>query len=310
MKIKITLFIFVLYTNLFATNNKIFNFLLNDAGARSAALGGNTIILEDDPNVTFYNPASIVRISNQQISFGYFKHLLDINAGHASYARYIEDFGYVGAGILYTNYGEFDRRNEFGDILGNFSAYDFSLSVAYANTLTENISYGGGLKLIYSKIDRYSSTAMAVDLGALYTITPGKFYIAASLTNLGTQLNPYVHTRENLPTDFTIGATIKPEHLPLVLNISFSKLFTTRDNFISHFKAFSLGGEFTVSPNVFLRFGYNNEKRQELKIGNTSGLAGFSAGLGFKLEQYKLDYAYNSLGKVGGYHRITLGLFF
>lgn len=310
MKIKITLLIILLSTNLLAIGNKTFTFLSNDVSARSAALGGNTIILADDPNIIFYNPASIIRVLSQQVSFGYFKHLLDINSGHLSYAKFIEDFGYIGAGVIYTNYGEFEKRNEFGDVLGSFSANDVSISVAYGNILYKNISYGTTLKFIYSNIDKYSSSAIAIDLGALYTITPEKFYLAVSLTNLGTQIDPYIHTRENLPLDLIIGTTLKPEHLPLVLNFSISKLFTSRKEFISHFRAFNLGGEFTINPNLFFRFGYNNDKRQDLKIGNTAGLAGFSIGLGLKLEQYKLDYAYNSLGKAGGFHRVTLGLLF
>lgn len=308
MKIRVILPIFLFTINLFASDNSVFRFLMNDVGARSAALGGNTLILNDDPNAIFYNPASLTHLINQQLSLGYFKHLLDINSGHISYSSFIEDFGYIGAGVIYTNYGDFVKRNEFGDPLGNFSANELAISIGYSNFLSQNISYGAVAKFIYSAIDKYSSTAMAIDLGFIYKITQDKFYIAASLTNLGTQLDPYIHTKENLPTDFKIGATIKPEHLPLLLNIGFSKFFVERKNILSYFKAFNIGGEFTITPNLFLRFGYDNEKRQDLKIGTTSGLAGFSAGFGIKYEIYKLDYSFNSLGKIGSFHRITLGL--
>ena len=55
-----------------------------------------------------------------------------------------------------------------------------------------------------------------------------------------------------------------------------------------------------------LRAGYDNAKRQELKIGQSSGMSGFSAGAGFATGLYTIDYAYNSLGPVGSLHRISI----
>jgi hypothetical protein len=63
-----------------------------------------------------------------------------------------------------------------------------------------------------------------------------------------------------------------------------------------------------MSESVRARVGYNNEKRQELKIGTGAGLAGFSLGFGFLYQEYQFDYAFNSYGKVGGLHRISLNI--
>lgn len=308
MKLKIIILTIIFSLNLTGFDRSTFNFLRNDYGARAAGLGGNTLILPDDPNCIFYNPSSLILLKNNQISFGYFKHLLDINSGNVGYGRYIQDFGYVGAGILYTNYGEFTKRNEFGDAMGNFSANEFALTISYANYIDEQIAYGFGIKYIFSQIEKYSSSAIGLDLGLVYTVTPERFYLATSFINLGTQLNPYINTRENLPTDFKIGFILKPEHLPLVINFAFDKLLQKQDNFSSHFRAFNLGGEFTISSNIQFRLGYNNEERQDLKIGNSAGLAGFSIGLGLKFENYKFDYAISSLGKIAEFHRISLGI--
>ena len=79
-----------------------------------------------------------------------------------------------------------------------------------------------------------------------------------------------------------------------------------RDDFIQHFKAFSVGAEFYLSKVFALRFGYDNEKRSELKVGTTSGIAGFNAGLGINISSYRFDYAYSSMGKIGALHRISL----
>jgi hypothetical protein len=105
-----------------------------------------------------------------------------------------------------------------------------------------------------------------------------------------------------------MGAMIKPEHLPLQLGLSFQRLTETRDDFISHFRSFSLGGEFTLSKPLRLLFGYDNERRRDLKIGTSAGMAGFSFGLGIVMKTLRLDYAYTSLGKIGSLNRITVGM--
>jgi hypothetical protein len=291
-----------------AAEKPTYSFLRNDYGARAAAMGGSFISMTDDPNLLFYNPAGLGTLEHSQFSLGFFKHLMDINSGYVSYAQHIQDLGHVAAGMVYINYGEFTRRDERGNDLGQFSANEFALSVAYAEDFMPNGMYGVGVKFIYSGIAEATSTAMALDLGGLWSFPEQRLTVGVSLLNMGTQLNPYYTIRENLPLDLKVGATIQPEHLPLHLNLNFHKLNDTRPDFISRFRSFSIGGEFTVSDEVRLRFGYNNEQRRDLKIGAGAGLAGISFGAGIVTEPYKVDYAFNSLGKIGALHRISLGM--
>ena len=75
---------------------------------------------------------------------------------------------------------------------------------------------------------------------------------------------------------------------------------------MERFKAFTLGAEFTLSKVFKLRFGYDNERRSDLKVGTTAGIAGFNAGIGAKISEYQFDYGYSSFGLVGGLHRIGI----
>ena len=287
-----------------------YDFLLNDVSARASALGGNFVTMNDDPNVIFYNPAGLATMQSQKVSFGFYKELLDMNAGHASYAKTIPTFGTVGAGIVYFNYGDFQRMDENGQNIGTFSAGDLALTFGYGNELENGIQYGINAKAIFSSIAGYSSSAVAIDLGTRYVVIPQRLIIGASILNIGTQLDPYMNTREDLPIDVRVGASIYPEHLPAALLISFNKLSEHQDNFFDRFSSFLVGIEFTASESVMLRFGYNNESRRELKLGSSSGLAGFSLGAGFRTEFYTIDYAFNSLGNIGGLHRVSLGVSF
>ncbi len=290
-----------------AQGTSTYDFLRLDEGARAAALGGSFTASTDDPNAIFYNPAGLATLSARRISVGFFKHLMDINAGYASFGTEIPQLGFVGGGIEYINYGEFKRTGEEGQDLGTFSAGELALSAGYAGQLQEGLLYGANAKFIYSSIAEVASTAAAIDLGLQYAAVPGRLLVGASLMNLGTQIEPYVNTREDLPLDFKIGAAIYPEHLPAAIMVDFHKLNEFQDNFGDRLKQFSVGAEFTVSPNVFLRFGYNNEQRQELKVGSSSGLSGLSIGGGIATGSYTIDYAFTSYGDIGGVHRISVG---
>jgi hypothetical protein len=289
-----------------AAGTSAFDFLRADVSARAAALGGSFLTITDDPNILFYNPAGLSSLSGRKVSFGYFKHLLDINSGYASYASELPGFGFVGAGVEYINYGEFKRTGEEGQDLGTFGAGELALVAGYGGEMQSGLHYGANVKYIYSSIAETHSSAVALDFGLQYIAIPSRLLIGASLLNLGTQLNPYIATREQLPTDFSVGASIYPEHLPVVLIVSLHKLNDQYDSFSERMKVFSVGAEFTASSSLSLRMGYNNERRRDLNVGSGSGLAGFSAGGGIASEMYTFDYAYNSYGPVGGLHRISV----
>ncbi len=284
----------------------IFNFLRNDVGARAAALAGSFTTMQGDPDILFYNPAGLATIHTSIGAAGFFKHLMDINAGYVTYSTDVPGVGRFGAGIVYTNYGTFDQTDELGSTTGTFGAGDLALSIGYALPVDENVYLGGALKGIYSSIGPYSSSGVAADLGVLYTIPASRFAIGASIRNLGMQLSKYGSISEDLPLDCGIGASIVPKGLPLLLNVGVHRLNDDAPDFVSRFRSFTVGGEFQLSKVVMARVGYDNARRKDYKIGSSAGLAGFSAGLGILVSGYTFDYALSSLGKAGNLHRISI----
>ena len=291
-----------------AQETTAFSFLRNDVGARAAALAGSVVSLTNDPAGLFVNPASLGTLETPAAAAGFFKHLLDINAGYAVYGEALEGIGAVGAGVLYTNYGTFDRMDEFGNATGTFSASDMALSVGYSNALQENLTYGAAVKFIYSSIAGYTSTAAAADAGILYRVPESRLTLGASIRNMGRMITTYAGVNEQLPLDIAIGASIVPRGLPLLLNVDFHRLNENPGSFIDRFGAFTVGGEFTLSRVFRARFGYNNQARKDLQTGTTAGLAGFSAGIGITVDTYQVDYALSSLGVIGNLHRISVGM--
>ncbi|MCX6139148.1 MAG: type IX secretion system protein PorQ [Ignavibacteriales bacterium] len=293
---------------LMAEENPTFSFLRNDVSARAAAMAGSYVAMRNDINGMYYNPATLPVLDRPEASFGYFKHLMDINAGYASFAQELWG-GTLGLGAQYVNYGSFDQTDELANTIGTFGAGDLALSASFAIPYDEDITVGATAKIIYSSIADAHSSAAAADIGILYSFHgTNPLTLGISVLNIGSQLNPYLDTRENLPFDVRIGAMIKPEHLPLQLGVSFQRLNESREDLISRFRSFSLGGEFTLSKPLRLRFGYDNERRRDLKIGTSAGMAGFSFGLGIIMKTIRIDYGYTSLGKIGSLNRISLGM--
>ncbi len=293
-----------------AQETTAFAFLRNDVGARAAALAGSVVAVTNDPVLLFYNPASLGTLASAGGSAGFFKHLLDINSGYAVYGQEIAGVGHVGAGVIYTNYGSFDRSDELGNTSGTFSASDIAFSAGYSNSLEENVFYGAVLKFIYSSIDTYRATAVAADLGILYRLPASRLSLGASLRNIGRETATYAGVNEPLPLDFAVGASVVPRGLPLLLNLDFHRLNENPGGFIDRFRAFTVGGEFTLSRVFQARFGYNNQGRKDLQTGTTSGLAGFSAGVGITVSSTVVDYSLSSLGPIGNLHRISVGMAF
>jgi hypothetical protein len=303
------LFLFLIsqYAFLNAQTLTTYNFLKLDVDARSSSMAGSFVSMENDANLIFYNPAGLSTITSKKASVGFFKYLLDINSGNIAYAQQYKDYGYFGIGIRYINYGTFDKYDEDLNNLGTFGANDIAISLGYAYKYKGRFNFGANLKYINSKYDEYGSSAVAMDLGALVQVPEYMMNVGASLLNAGTQIKSYIDTKEKLPLDLRFGVSKKLEHLPLTVNFGLCRLTDDYNKFFDRFKNLIIGGEFNINEYVDLRIGYNNQQRQDLKTGTTIGLAGFSAGLGIKYEdKYRLDYSFNSLGKIGSTHRVNI----
>jgi long-subunit fatty acid transport protein len=297
--------VFILASSLTFGQNT-YDFLRVDMSARAAALGGSFVTNNDDVDVLFYNPAGMSFLEKDPVSFSFVKHLMDINLFSLAYSTEFENIGRFGSAIKYINYGTFDEADEFGNRTGEFSAGELAFILGYTNEFSENFYYGANAKVIYSSIADKSSSAVGLDLGINYEIPKQKLNLAAAVLNLGTQLSSYIDTKEDLPLDVTMGISKRLENLPVRLSLDFHQLNKDRDELYQHLKGFSLGAEFYLSEVFTLRFGYDNEKRSDLKVGSSSGIAGFNGGLGIKVSEYSFNYGYSSLGSIGAMHRIGL----
>jgi len=297
-----------------------YSFLNLPISARVVSLGGNLMCVKDnDLNVSLVNPSLLCDSMDNNVALSFSSYFAKVKYGYVAYAKHFRKFGNMSAGIQYLDYGKLTYADDLGNTYGDFGASDMSLNISYARPILDsNFTIGATLKTIYSHLENYNSIGSALDVGATYYNPRRQLTIAAVVKNYGREWKPYVDgNRESLPFEMQIGFSKKPKHVPLRLSFIYENLqkwdltydspvypTTTVDPVTGEaitpnkYKVFGdklmrhivIGGEFIISKNIFIRLGYNYERRKELNIPEKRALDGFSCGFGFRVYRFHFSY--------------------
>ncbi|WP_456377809.1 type IX secretion system protein PorQ [Lutibacter sp.] len=295
----------------------IYNFLNLTGSARQAALGGKTLTLLDDVNQPLWNPSSINKNLDNQLSLNYMNFLADVSLTSATFAHsFNENFGTLHTGITYLNYGKFIGADENGVETGTFKAYDLAFSIGYSYNISESDFFvGATIRLINSVIENYSSFGISSDVAILYYNEYKPYVFTVVVRNIGYQITAFDETREKLPLQIELGATYKLENVPLTWYFTFDNLqqwdisesnpsnattdingivtdekITFIDNSIRHL---SVGAELFSEGAFTIRLGYNFRRSKELQLIDTRTFSGFTAGFGLKMKKFNFNYAFS-----------------
>ena len=308
----------------------VFPFLDLPPSAQLAALGGmNVSARNDDPTMLYGNPALLNEEMDGRLALSYVAYLADIKQSTAAYVFNTKKAGRFGIGVTYLNYGQFESYDAAGNSLGTFGVNEYTVGVSDAYTKGK-FTFGLTTKLAVSSIDGSRSLAGVGDAGVVYKHPTQEFTAGLAVKSLGYQFSPYPGTtRGPLPLDVQIGATIKPEHMPLRFSLTVHHLQqwdiqyldpnqrgqpdangvekkptkSFGDNLARHFTA---SAALVLSKNLNLRAGYNHLQRRELRLDNTSGSAGLSFGVMLKLAGFQVDYTHATLQAAGSSEYFTL----
>lgn len=317
-----------------------YRFLSLTNSARVAALGGDFLAIKDnDITLTLANPSLITPEMNNNLSLSFVNYFTGLNYG---YLMYSHTFGKVGSFVgtfQFFDYGKFTETDASGNKLGTFTAADYALSIGWGRQLNTHFSIGANGKLVYSQLADYNSFGIAVDVAGTYTTKEDLFTASLIGRNIGAQIIAYrPGEREPLPFEIQIGLSERLRHIP----VRFSQLIThlerwdlsytdpsdpanttdpitgetkqktgigkIADNVMRHIV---LGAEVTIAKILSLRLGYNYLRRQELKLNNRAGLAGFSVGVGLRIKMFNLSYTrstYQAGGSNPNYITVSVNL--
>ena len=316
-----TVIIFFLYSSLGFSQiggKYVYQFLNLAQSPRQAALGGKTVtVVDNDVNQAFYNPATINPKMDNQLSTSYGNYYGEVSYGTAAYAytydRRVQTFH---AGVSYINYGNFEGRDELGNITGEFSGSEVAVSFGYAKNIPFSDFYvGANAKLISSSLETYSSFGAALDFGLLYIDEPNDINYGLAIRNLGVQIKPYADTNEKLPLAIDFGISQLMEHVPVrwhftmenlqQWNIAFSNPNraegsldgSVQEEKVSFFnnalRHMIIGAELFPEKGFNIRLGYNYRRAEELRILEQRNFSGLSVGVGIRFGTVKFDYSYS-----------------
>lgn len=296
----------------------VYQFLNLVTSPRQAALGGKVLTFYDsDVNQAFFNPATINPEMHKHLSANYGSYFGEVTYGTAAYAytydRHLQTFH---AGVNYVNYGNFEGRDENGNLTSNFTGSEIALSFGYAYNIPYSDFYvGANAKLISSTLESYQSFGGAVDLGFLFIDERNDVNWALVIRNVGTQFTTYADRREKLPAEVMIGISQEVENVPVRWHLTLENLQQWQIAFANPARAESSidGGEtpekisffnnalrhLIVGAELFprkgfnLRIGYNFRRAEELRVLEQRNFSGISVGFGLKIKNLKFDYSYS-----------------
>lgn len=312
-------------------STSIAQFLKIEPSARYAAMGNAGTSLYSEVSSIFYNPASLGRLQNSDVQFTHSNWLADISYNYAAVAMNISGLGTVSLQVTSLNSGNIEVRT-VQQPLGTGEFYDvsnFAIGAGYGLMLTDRVSVGVIVNYFQETIWHSSLNGFGINLGVQYQVEEGGFTLGASLLNFGPktgyngrdlyldydfdpdkhgdndQLPAELRTENyNLPTTFRVGVSYP-------LKINESNIITVAVDALhpnDNDESVSVGGEWQILNNFFLRGGYRD-------LFLTDSETGLVLGAGAKIsfaENYNIrfDYAWADYGRLDQTHRFTIGVGF
>jgi hypothetical protein len=295
---------------------QMFSSLSIPASARESALGGSMLAMKDgDINLAFRNPSLLDSATANKVAIGYIDYFAKTNTGVFGYARNITPKMTAALGVQYLGHGQMDETDELGNVIGQFSASDFTAGLGVGYRLDSLFNLGAGVKMVYSTLANYYATGLLVDLSATYVHPKKNFSASIVLNNAGFVLRSYVEDQKSdVPVNLAIGFVKRLAHAPLRFNLVIDHLErwnliyeeeaeavidpvtgiviedkgpTFSDQLMRHMQ---FGVEILLSQNFHFRLGYDYGRRKEMSLTDKPGMSGFSYGFGFKVARFQLSY--------------------
>jgi len=277
-----------------------FAFLKIESAGRPVAMGGAFTGLADDEASLYYNPAGVARFEERRFILGYHNYFEDIQSGFVGYIHPLALDRVLAFHVNYLNYGTFTQTDRLGNVEGEFGGGDIVFAGTFALRRTYQLAFGVTAKFIYEKIQDYSATGLALDVGARYMSNRERWSAGLMIQNLGTQLSSLGEgEKDGLPTTIRAGGSFKPRGLNLLLA---GDLIVPFDNDIN----VALGAEYVRFKPLYLRLGWNSFGSNYRTEDSGDDMAGFSFGVGVDYKTLQFSYAYSPAADLGESHRVTL----
>lgn len=306
-------------------------FLKLGVGARAISLGGAFVAEASDLSAIYWNPAGLSKQMGASVQFNHTSYLADVSYSSAGFSTRLGNAGTMAASLIYLNSGEMAVRTTVrpegtGE---RFSAQDMALQIAYSRSLTDRFSIGTTLKYIREQIWHSSASALAFDIGVLFTTPYQALRLGAAMSNFGPKMK--MSGRDILfsidPSDSQSGnvevvnaSYLMDAHaLPLLFRVGLAwDAVSTSDHRVvvlvdaahpnDNSEYVSFGSEYSFRDLLSLRAGYRNA----FEVDGEQGLT-YGAGVNLRIDRSirtRINYAYAEFGRLEQTHWFTFDLLF
>ncbi len=282
-------------------------------GGRQNGMGAAGVALDEDATgVTWWNPAGLGFVNKSAVEVTYAQLVpglaSDVSYNYATYVHPMSGGGAWGLGLVFLSYGQSDRTNESGTVLGQFGSNEVSPAVYYGLKLLPEMSVGASLKFIRIQLapDDLSGvgSTFGLDVGALYRIPAAKLRLGMNLQNFGPSVTFLNEDQKSpLSRNLKVGAAwqaVTGKDFNMLTVADFNQSLVT-----NKFRTYNVGLELQYTDQIAGRIGYYSDPLGEIKD--------LTYGLGLVWKAVNLDYASIPQARDSGLpnvNKITLGYHF
>jgi hypothetical protein len=160
--------------------------------ARTVGMGGAFVAVADDPFGAVWNPAGLVRQSQNTFSFETARYFEETSVNGLSFTVPARTLPTVGFTMLALNSGGFEKTNELNESLGEFKQSDMAFLISASKAINPKLSVGANIKIVRQTLEEFNASGVGADLGVMYSVTP-RLTLGASVLNIG---GPTLNARE------------------------------------------------------------------------------------------------------------------
>ena len=284
--------------------------------ARSAGMGDAFLMIGDDANALFYNPAGIAQMNAKfDVFAGMVNWIADINFQAAGLVVNAGNWGCIGVNYISVDYGDihgtkYDETVDAGySETGLISAGAYAAGLSYARRLTNKFMMGGKIQFAYEHLGssllsdstevKNEVSGLVFDFGTMFYPGSGSFRLGMTVSNFSTQFQ-YEQYPFQLPLTFRVSAAFDildlfgghPDN-SLVVDI---EGIHPRD----YTQRLHIGGEYWFRNMFAIRAGYKFNYDVE----------NITAGFGINMLGLKFDYSYCNSEVFDRLDRFSLGYSF
>jgi hypothetical protein len=267
------------------------SFLEIPVGGRPAALAGAYSALSTDAYAPVWNPAGLGFLKDTELATTHLSYLNGIGYEFVGLAGQLSPGHSLGASVQYLHTGDLQGLDASGNPSAQFTVSYGAYSLAYGQTLGDDLSVGVTGKLITGQIDGSSARAWTADVGAMYRPSE-RWTLAGVVGELGTDLT-FLSQPDPLPRAVRLAVAFQPRQ-DLVFSLEGQAPTNSSPSL-------SAGGEWRALDVVALRAGYRTDV-----IRQNSPMAGVTTGVGLRVWGQDFDYAWVPFGDLGTTQYFTL----